>query len=61
MNDRFAPINVGKVLPPPTHIPAPQPQLLKLARSMPDYEGMDDMADYAQTVLRPHPFQGEAQ
>ena len=41
MNDRFAPIAVGKVAPPPTHIPAPSPSMALL------YGAMDDTAEYA--------------
>lgn len=41
MNDRFAPIAVGKVAPAPTHIPAPSPSMALL------YEAMDDTAEYA--------------
>lgn len=41
MNDRFAPIAVGKVAPAPTHIPAPSPSMALL------YEAMDDTAAFA--------------
>lgn len=48
MNDRFAPIPVGKVLPPPTRIPAPAPLPLDDARAQPDHEAMDDVGAYAE-------------
>jgi len=44
----FSPIQVGKVLPPPTHF---APALLDPPRVQPDYEGQDDMGEYAQTLL----------
>ncbi|GAC1664432.1 MAG: hypothetical protein PVS3B2_00040 [Candidatus Dormibacteraceae bacterium] len=52
MNDRFAPIPVGKVAPAPTHIPAPSPQPLDPALVRPDHDGMDDMAAYAEQQAR---------
>ena len=55
----FMPIAVGKVAPAPTHIPAPLPQPLELSRVQPDYDGMDDLADYAQTLPnRVEPLEG---
>lgn len=48
----YSPILVGKVAPAPTHIPAPRPQPLELARVQPDYEMADDMADYAASMGR---------
>lgn len=50
MNARnFAPIQVGKVAPAPTHIPAPRPQYLDAVRAVPDFEAMDETASWAQT------------
>lgn len=56
MNDRFAPIQVGKVAPAPTHIPAPQPQILDAARAQPCYEGMDDMAEHSRELAEATPL-----
>lgn len=56
MNDRFSPIAVGKVFPAPTHIPAPRAQRLDVALALPCYEGMDDAADYAQTLVEVSPL-----
>lgn len=50
----FTPIPVGKVAPAPRCIPAPAPQSLEPARSVPDHAAMDDVASYAfeQLLLR---------
>lgn len=48
----FTPINVGKVAPAPRCIPAPSPLPLEPARAMPDFEAMDDTADYAVERVR---------
>ena len=45
----FSPLPVGKVLPPSSHF---VPALLDAPRALPNYEAMDDVADYAQTLPR---------
>ena len=45
----FSPLPVGKVLPSPSHF---VPALLDAPRALPNYEAMDDVADYAQTLPR---------
>lgn len=42
----YSPILVGKVAPAPTHIPAPRPQPLELARVQPDFAAMDETGDW---------------
>lgn len=54
--DRFAPIQVGKVAPAPTHIPAPRPQFLDAARAQPCHEGMDDTAEHARELAEAAPL-----
>jgi hypothetical protein len=56
MNERFAPIPVGKVAPAPTHIPAPCASLLEPARSIGSYDGMADMGDHAITRAEASPL-----
>lgn len=55
MNDRFAPILVGKVAPAPTHIPAPAPQSLDAPRVPACYPGMDDTAIYVEQYRNDKP------
>lgn len=53
MNDRFSPVNVGKVAPKPHGlIPA---DFLVPARVQPCFEGMDDVSDYSATLPRIKP------
>lgn len=48
--DRFAPIRLAEPgHPPQRHVAT---AILEPARAMPCYEGMDDTADYAQTLPR---------
>lgn len=55
MNDRFTPIVIERPTHLVSHIPAPRPQHLDEPRAQPCFEGMDDLADYAQTLPRVRP------